>query len=339
MKVLKFLLFLILIVVIGGAIYFGAKDGNYDISETKIIKAPTGLVFDTVNEYKTWEEWGPWKEEDPTMTFSYPEKTSGIGGSYSWNGEFSGSMETANLVQNKSIEQDLTLVTPGGERFPKVYWSFEPTENGETKVIWGMKGEHTFMDKAYYALSGMDFDADMKEMHIKGLEGIETYALKEMNKHSISESTITEYGGGFYLYKTSSASSKNISSIMGQNYGEILSFAAQNNIAIAGMPFTIYNEMSPSGVVMSNAIPVREKVAIAGDTNILSGYLPTTKAVKTTLKGDYTYLSQAWEKAMNYVRQYNLEQSTLKPFEIYTNDPGDYPNPADWTTDIYIPIK
>lgn len=339
MKVLKFLLFLILIVVIGGAIYFGAKDGNYDLSETKTIKAPSSLIFDTVNEYKTWETWGPWKEEDPNMTFSYPEKTSGVGGRYSWTGEFSGSMETTNVVENKSIEQDLTLVTPGGERYPKVYWSFEPTKSGETEVTWGMRGEHTFMDKVYYALSGMDFNADMKEMHQKGLEGIETYVFKEMNKHSISESSITEYGGGFYLYKTSSASSSNISAIMGQNYGEIMAFASQNNIVPSGMPFTIYNEMSSGGVVMSNAIPVREKVAIAGDTNILSGYLPTTKAVKTTLKGDYTYLSQAWEKAMQYVAQYNLEQSNLKPFEIYTNDPGNYPNPADWTTDIYIPIK
>lgn len=339
MKVLKFLLFLILIVLIGGAIYFGAKDGAYDISQSKTIKAPNSLLFDTVNEYKTWESWGPWKEEDPNMTFSYPDKTSGVGGSYSWDGEFSGSMTTTNLVENKSIEQDLTLVTPGGERYPEVYWSFEPTETGETTVTWGMKGEHSFIDKLYYAVSGMNFDTEMEEMHQKGLNGIETHVNKAMRAYSISESTITEYGGGFYLYKTSSASSSNISAIMGQNYGEIMSLAAKNNIAPAGMPFTIYNEMSDNGVVMSNAIPVRERVAIAGDSNILSGYLPTTKVVKTTLKGDYENLSAAWVKANTYIEQHNLEPNALKPFEIYTNDPGNYPNPADWTTDLYIPIK
>jgi len=339
MKVLKFLLFLILIVVIGGAIYFGAKDGVYDISQSRTIKAPSSLLFDTVNEYKTWETWGPWKEEDPNMIFSYPEKTSGLGASYSWDGDFSGSMTTTDLVQNKSIVQDLTLVTPGGERYPEVYWSFEPTEAGETTVTWGMKGEHSFMDKLYYAVSGMDFDADIKEMHENGLAGIETYVNKAMSAYTVSKSKITEYGGGFYLYKTSSASLSNISTIMGQNFGEIMDFAAQNNIAPAGMPFTIYIEMSANGVVMSNAIPVRERIAIAGDTNILSGYIPTTKVVKTTLKGDYTYLSQTWGKANEYLTQYNLEASTLQPFEIYTNDPGNYPNPADWTTDVYIPIK
>jgi effector-binding domain-containing protein/ribosome-associated toxin RatA of RatAB toxin-antitoxin module len=339
MKVLKFLLFLILIVLIGGAIYFGAKDGAYDIRQSQTIKAPTSLLFDTVNDYKTWESWSPWKEEDPNMTFSYPEQTSGVGGSYSWDGEFSGSMTTTNLVKNKSIDQDLTLVTPGGERYPNVYWFFEPTENGTTTVTYGMKGEHSFIDKLYYAVSGMDFNADMEALYRKGLQGIETYVNKAMSVYTISESKITEYGGGFYVYKTSSASSNNISAIMGQNYSEIMSFLTQNNITPSGMPFTIYNEMSANGVVMSNAIPVREKIAIAGDTNILSGYTSTTKAVKTTLKGDYTHLSQAWEKAQEYLTQYNLEASNLKPFEIYTNDPGNYPNPADWTTDLYIPIK
>lgn len=339
MKVLKFLVFLILIVVIGGAIYFGAKDGSYDINESKTIKAPTELVFNTVNDYKTWEEWGPWKAQDPQMTFSYPEQTSGLGSGYSWDGQLKGSIETTNLIANTSLEQDLTLDTSRGARDPKMYWSFEPQENGATIVNWGMRGEHTFMDKVYYALKGIEYDKGVKEMHQKGLEAIETYVLKEMSSFSISESTLTEYGGGFYLYKTSSASSNNISTIMGQNYGEIMSFAAKNNIAPAGMPFTIYIEMSSGGVVMSNAIPVREKVAIAGDTNILSGYLPTTKVVKTTLKGDYTYLSQAWDKALQYVTQYELEMSNLKPFEIYTNDPGNFPNPADWTTDLYIPIN
>ncbi len=339
MKLLKFLFFLILVIVIGGAIYFGAKDGTYDVKQSKNIKAPVSLLFDTVNEYKTWENWGPWKEEDPSMTFSYPDKTSGIEGSYSWDGKFSGSMTTTNLVQNQSLEQDLTLATPGGERYPKVYWTFEAQEDGSTTINWGMRGEHSFIDKVYYAVSGMDFYADMEEMHQKGLLGLENLANKAMRVYSVSESVITEYGGGFYLYKTSSASSSNISTVMAQNYGEIMSFAAQNKIAPSGMPFTIYNEMSSGGVIMSNAIPVREKVAIAGATNILSGYLPTTTAVKTTLTGNYEYLDQAWTKANDYIIQNNLEQSTLKPFEVYTNDPGEFPNPADWSTDLYIPIK
>jgi len=127
---------------------------------------------------------------------------------------------------------------------------------------------------------------------------------------------------------------------MGQNYGEIMQFMSQRGITQSGMPFTIYNEMNPNGaIIMSNAIPVPNAVEIQEEGTILSGYLPRTKAVRVTLKGNYSYLGKAWTEAMQYITQYQLTQSEQKPFEIYTNDPGDFPNPADWTTDIYIPIE
>ena len=92
-------------------------------------------------------------------------------------------------------------------------------------------------------------------------------------------------------------------------------------------------------VIMSNGIPVSEKVTITDDSGVLCGYIPKTKVLKTTLKGNYTNLSKAWTESMNYLAENNLEQSDIKPFEIYTNDPGDFPNPADWITEIYIPLK
>ena len=164
MKIIKYLLFLILLIIIGSAIYFGTKEGTYDIQDSMVIQAPPEVVFNKVNDFKSWEKWGPWKKEDSTITFTYAEKTAGEGASYSWDGDMSGSMTTTKVIPNKEIQQDLTLDTPGGERHPKVYWTFEEVEGG-TKVTWGMKGEHTLIDKAYYSLSGMDFDAEMHKMY------------------------------------------------------------------------------------------------------------------------------------------------------------------------------
>ena len=90
---------------------------------------------------------------------------------------------------------------------------------------------------------------------------------------------------------------------------------------------------------MSNTIPVNEKILITGDQTILCDYIPKLKAFKVTLKGNYSNLKEAWQKALFYIFDENLEQSDQDPFEIYTNDPGDFPNPADWITEIYIPIK
>ena len=61
--------------------------------------------------------------------------------------------------------------------------------------------------------------------------------------------------------------------------------------------------------------------------------------LKTVLLGNYTNLTQAWAETMTHLSSNNLEASDIKPFEIYTTDPGQVPNPADWRTEIYIPLK
>lgn len=339
MKFLKFLLFLVLIVLIGGAIYFATQDGTYQIEESTVIEAPKSVVYDIANDYKTWENWGPWKAEDPTMVWTYSDKTSGEGASYSWQGEYDGSMTTTKAVPHTTLEQDLTIVTPGGERYPKVYWNFEDTENGGTKATWGMTGEHTIMDKAYFAFSGMDFEAEQREMYTKGLSGLKKMAEEAITAYEINVDGLAEHGGGFYLYRTTSANAASISQTMGENYGGIMAFMNSNNIKQSGMPFTIYNQMLENGaVIMTNAIPVKEKIVVAGETNVLSGFMPRTAALKVTLRGDYKNLDKAWAKAYEAVAEKGHEQSDQPPFEIYTNDPGEFPNPADWVTEIYVPI-
>jgi len=57
-----------------------------------------------------------------------------------------------------------------------------------------------------------------------------------------------------------------------------------NDIVSSGMPFTIYNETYENGdVIMTNAIPVREKIVVSGTANVFSAYTPTVTAIKTKL--------------------------------------------------------
>ncbi len=340
MKLLKYLLYLLLIVLIGGAVYFGTQDGTYDLSESKIIKAPTGLIFNKVNDLKTWEHWGPWKKEDTTMMFSYGENTVGEGAYYSWTGEMDGSMKTTQVTPNEEILQDLTLITPGGERNPKVYWNFEEAKEG-TKVTWGMKGEHTFMDKVYYALSGMDFDGDMKKMHVNGLKGIATTIEEDMKKYTIDVTGISEHGGGYYMYVTTSSRKEELKNKMGSMFGQVMNFMQQNNISMAGMPFTIYHETDEvtGSIILSAAIPVRERIITPTGSEVFCGFMQPTSAVKTILKGNYENLPETYEKAQSYITENHLiTDPAKKMFEVYANDPSELLNPADWITEVYIPV-
>ena len=64
MKIIKYLLFLLLIAIIAGSIYVATKDGDYAIEESRIINAPTPLLFNEVSDFSTWATWSPWKNND-----------------------------------------------------------------------------------------------------------------------------------------------------------------------------------------------------------------------------------------------------------------------------------
>ena len=64
------------------------------------------------------------------------------------------------------------------------------------------------------------------------------------------------------------------------------------------------------------------------------------KVVKTTLTGDYGNLKEAWEAGYKYIADNGLELNTQSAaFEVYRTNPELQPNPAQYITEIYIPIK
>jgi len=68
--------------------------------------------------------------------------------------------------------------------------------------------------------------------------------------------------------------------------------------------------------------------------------MPVQRVVKTTLKGDYKNLEEAWDRAYQYLEQNNLRaDEERQPFEVYKTDTVVVENPADLVTEIFIPIQ
>jgi len=338
MKALKYTIIFLMIIIIGSCTYIAIQPNAYNVFRSRTISAPVPVLFNNVNDFKKWKSWSPWIEKDPELKITYPEQTMGVGGSYSWEGENGvGRMSTLNINPYDSILQEMQF-----EDFPPsdVYWKFETSESATT-VTWGMKSDTMPFMLKFYALINGGMDNIVGPDFELGLKKLDSVATNSIKAYSVSVNGITEYGGGFYLYKTTNATSSNISQIMGQQYGSIGMFMGENNITMNGMPFTIYHDMNMDNgtVIMSNGMPVKEKIIITGDSDILCDYMPKLRVLKTTLHGNYNNLNTAWKTAMQHLVDNGLEQSDIKPFEIYTNDPGDFPNPANWITEIYIPIK
>jgi len=344
MKVIKYLFFLLLLTIIGGAVFIATKDGKFQIEENRIINAPDELLFDTVNEFKTWEEWGPWMDISDDLVMNYAEQTSGEGSSYNWSSETQGdgSMKTIKTIPFTNIDQNITLVTPMGETNNKVYWKFEKLEGKKTKVTWGMKGEQSFMEKAFWMTQDSTLSQNLIPMYQKGLKKLDHYAHKKMKEYAIHIDGEVEHGGGFYMYTATASSIPSIPQKMEQMFPLVTEYIRQNNLPQTGMPFTVYNEFNQeqNTAIYSTGIPIREKVITPSDSNILCGFLPRQKTIKVTLKGDYANLKEAWMAGYKHITKNGLEaETTSAPFEIYKTAATIQANPAKWMTDIYIPIK
>lgn len=342
MKILKYLFFLLLIIIIAGAIYVATKDGKYQVEETAIIHAPVPVVFNEVNDFKNWEKWGPWMDDSDDMIINYPEITKGEKAAYSWKSEKlgDGSIKNIKVIPNAAIDQKLQITSKYGESKSDVYWNFEEDEEG-TRVTWGMIGEQTFMEKLAFTFMDESFSEMTRPMFKEGLDNLDKVIQEKIAAYSINVDGVTTHGGGFYMYTTTASKISQIQTKMHKMIEDVSLYMEQNNITAMGNPFVLYNKWDEqnNSAIYSTGIFTPSLIITPAESSILNGMLPIQKVIKTTLKGDYKNLKEAWDAAYSYAHKNNLPVNLESPaFEVYVVRPEKALNPADLVTEIYIPL-
>jgi len=339
MKVLKYIFFLILILIVVGSIYLATLDGSYDVKRTRLIKAQPEVVFNDLNDFKNWKEWGPWYEMDSTIVETYSDKTVGEGASYSWSSkEGDGMIKTVHVDKPKRIDQEITFKTPFGDMKSEIYWILERVKEG-TNLTWGMKGEMGFLSR--WMAKGME--EQMGPMEERGLELFDKNLMKKIKVYSIESNGVVDYSGGYYLYVTTSCKISEIGSKYPILLLKIYGFNKANNVRTTGGPFTLYHKYDEeNGTAMfSVCYPVAEKMITPAGSDVLTGFMKNGTYYKTTLKGSYENSDKAWKAALEgakHLEGYKMPENG-EPFEVYANSPHKTPNPADLITEIYIPVE
>ncbi|WP_431136090.1 SRPBCC family protein [Psychroserpens mesophilus] len=339
MKAFKYIIFLILILIIGFAIYIAVQPNSFEVERTRTINAPAAVVYENIIDLKNWEAWSSWVEEKPETVITLSDKTEGIGGSYTWKDQDGvGTVNTVDTQPNTSITQEMWF-----DDFPKwdMTWNLNPNKDGSTVVTWKITGEELpFLFKTFLALKG-NMETQIGPHLERGLEKLESILVADMKKYSVTIEGVTQHSGGFYLYNTTSSKMSDFKEQMQEMLPKVGAYAMANNITMAGKPFVIYHKWDPenNAVMFSCCIPTTSKI-ITTNTDIVTGQLEPFKAVKTVLKGNYENLQEAWDKTMSYITEHNLEFTEAGPMiEVYVTDPNNHPNPADWVTEIFIAVK
>ncbi|TXD82022.1 transcription activator effector-binding protein [Subsaximicrobium wynnwilliamsii] len=313
MKAFKYLFFLLLIFVIGFAIYIAVQPNEYNFSRSKIIKAPLPVVFEKVSDYEDWTTW-----EGKHLRIA--------------------AIETIASEENQSITQQFQLSSPL-ENKATMRYSFEPVPEG-TQITWQVEGKYDFANKLNIAMSGKLEDAIAPDLE-EGLDRLDRIVRAEMKKYSISIDGITQHSGGFYLYTTGSVKMDDFTNKRETMIAKIKDYAIANAVSMAGPAFVMYlkkDELNDA-VIFSACVPTTSQV-MSSESDILTGQLEPFKAVKTTLKGDYQYLEEARLKTFNYIEKNELVPLPDGPqLDVFINDSKSVPNPAAWLTEIYIAIE
>lgn len=345
MKFVKYLLLLILVLIVGLAIYAAFQPSEFEVTRTRSIDAPVEFVYNYVDEYKNWEHWGPWAEEDPSMTYTYADQTKGLGASYSWSGkDGDGSCTTIEAVQNESLVNELDF---GGMGKANGFWKFSQADGG-TEVTWGVKqSDAPYMLKLFGAISG-GYDGMMGPMFERGLEKMDSLILVKAKEHSEMMSQfkigdITQKSVDGQKFVGYAHSTKIDMEALMKIYAESLPKAGEYAIS-KGLQ---YGEFVPGSIITkwdeeNGEAEFMVGVFLNGELepgeDMVSMDLAKGNRVFVSKFGNYGTGDDEAHKAINaYIQENNLNISG-PVYEMYVNDPTSV-KPIEIQTDIYYPIN
>jgi hypothetical protein len=239
MKILKYLFLLLLLSLVALSIFVATQKGDFTVERSKVINSPKSAVFNYVNDYKNWADFGSLTSQDPEMKINYPQNTIGKGASYSWEGkEGNGSMKTIFVKENDSIAQKMNYEGTASN----VFWSFKDTVGG-TKVTWKTTGKMSFLFKIYTAFNG-GVNKVIGSMYEKSLANLDKTLDFEINTYSVKVDGLVKIPQTFYLHQTFTSEISKVIKNFRIVTPKIITFCEKNNLPLAGKPFVIYQTLT-----------------------------------------------------------------------------------------------
>ena len=198
------------------------------------------------------------------------------------------------------------------------------------------------MEKLAFTFQEQSISEMMRPKFQKGLNNMESVILNKMDKYTINVDGVIQHGGGYYMYTTTASKISQVDEKMAPMFTEVSTYMDENGIEKNGNPFVLYNDWNETSgtAIFSAGIFTSSEVITPAESEILNGFIPNQKVLKTTLKGDYKNLKEAWDTAYNYIAENNLEViEDAQNFEVHLTSPDQVANPAKWITHLYIPVK
>jgi len=127
-----------------------------------------------------------------------------------------------------------------------------------------------------------------------------------------------------------------ISSVLGQLYGEVFAYLGSIGVAPAGAPFARYHSVTPDAVDMDAGVAVTQPVE--GKGRIAAGELAGGRVAVTWHVGPYGTIVGAYDALQAWMKEQGV-QPAGPCWEVYWTDPQEVQDPSQWKTEVIWPIK
>lgn len=336
MRIIKYFFLLLLLSLVALTIYIATQKGDFTVESSKVISSPRITVFNYVNDYKNWPKFSSWFFEDKSIKTSFSPTTIGKGTTLTWEGiDDNGTIQTLYTKENDSIVQEMEF----NKTSSTVYWSFKDTVGG-TKVTWKAAGKMDFVSKVS-SFFNLGTKNTLTKVYDKSLANLDKKLDVENTTYAVKINGIVKKLETFYLKQSFTSKISDITRNANIVFSKITVFCKQNNIQMNGKPFIIYHSYDTIKDLArtSFCIPIKEQIFTSEGSEILSGKLVAFDALKTTLKGNYSYKNEALAETNAYAKTKNiLTGSTFSHLEIFTKGKNESLSPSKWITDMYFPI-
>jgi len=305
---------------------------KFQVVKSVFVKAKAEDVYKVVSDFHHWQAWSPWLIQEPEAKVTVEPD----GKSYEWEGKRvgKGSMQVTNEAENKSIDYDLTFLTPYKSQ-AKVRFELKEQDGG-VEVFWHMDSSLPFfmfwMKKMMIAFIGMDYQRGLNMLK----ELIETGKVNS----KLEFQGESNYEGCSYIGIKHDVAMSDMATNMQSDFGELEQFSKEHADLIAGKPFAIYHkwDMVNGKVSFTSGLPVKETPSGLKGT-FTTGSIPATRVYKLTHKGAYQHLGNAWSSLMGMERAKVFKKNKgIHPFEVYDNDPREV-TPEEQSTTIHFAVK
>lgn len=138
------------------------------------------------------------------------------------------------------------------------------------------------------------------------------------------------------LFIQSKVARHEIAATIGQSLGEVFQYAIGAGCAIAGRPLSRYPSMSVGLITIDVGVPIA--AAAPGSGRIQAGTLQGGSVAVAVHGGSYDTLGETYAAIERWMEQEKLSPGGA-PWESYITDPAEFPDPKDWRTEVYWPLK